>query len=107
MEPIQQLAAAELRALWDQDPSLQVCDVRTPWEWQTARIEGSRLLDQAWLAELLSLPPETPLVFVCHHGIRSQAAAQHFARQGFQKLYNLAGGIDAWSAEVDPAVPRY
>ncbi len=107
MSPIQQLGASELRSLWDREPCLQVCDVRTPWEWQTARIEGSRLLDQAWLEELLALPPETPIAFVCHHGIRSQAAAQHFAAHGFSQLYNLAGGIDAWSAEVDPAVPRY
>ena len=49
----------------------------------------------------------TPIVFQCHHGIRSQHAAEYFREQGFTTLYNLQGGIDAWSLLVDPSVPRY
>jgi len=55
----------------------------------------------------LRMDKQTPMVFQCHHGVRSQAAAQHFQSQGFERLYNLIGGIDAWSLEVDRAVPRY
>ena len=53
------------------------------------------------------LPRSTPLYFHCHRGSRSQAAAEHFIQQGFTEVYNLAGGIDAWSRDVDPGVKRY
>ena len=72
-----------------------------------ARIESSRLLDKAYHDALLLLDRETPIVFQCHHGIRSQHAAEYFQGHGFTNLYNLRGGIDAWSLFVDPAVPRY
>ena len=48
-----------------------------------------------------------PLAFHCHHGGRSRAAAEHFLKQGFKNVYNLAGGIDAWSKDVDPSIKRY
>jgi monothiol glutaredoxin len=71
-------------------------------------LPGSRLLDEAGHAYLLSLDRKTPIVFQCHHGIRSQAAADHFARsEGFENVYNLRGGIDAWSVSVDPKIARY
>ena len=50
---------------------------------------------------------DTALVFHCHHGGRSQAAADHYLKHGFTTVYNVAGGIDAWSSDVDPTVPRY
>ncbi len=104
---IEQLTASELAALWKAEPDLRVLDVRTPWEWETASIEGSELVDQELAAALFALPPDTPLAFVCHHGIRSQAAARHFEARGFTRLFNLRGGIDAWSQTVDASVPRY
>ncbi len=79
---------------------------RTP-SGRSARIDGARLLDRAYHDHLLTLPPDTALVFQCHHGIRSRAAAEYFREKGFVRLFNLEGGIDAWSALVDPAVPRY
>ena len=82
-------------------------DVRNQWERDIARIEGSRLLDQAYHDHLLTLDRRTPLVFQCHHGIRSQAAAEYCQALGFENLFNLRGGIDAWSQQVDPGVPRY
>ena len=56
---------------------------------------------------LLRLDRNTPLVFQCHHGVRSQQAAEYFQREGFRSLFNLRGGIDAWSLLVDTSVPRY
>jgi rhodanese-related sulfurtransferase len=53
------------------------------------------------------LDRNTTVVFQCHHGIRSQSAAEYCLREGFRNLYNLQGGIDAWSQLVDPSVPRY
>jgi monothiol glutaredoxin len=105
--PIQQITPAELRELLNSDESFELLDVRTPAERAIASIEGSRLLDQALHDELMTLDRSTPLVFQCHHGMRSQAAAEYFQRAGFRRLYNLRGGIDAWSLQVDPSVPRY
>ena len=86
---------------------VELFDARTPGERAKAAIEGSKLLDDEGRAYLEALPKETPVVFHCHHGGRSQAAAEHFLKQGFKTVYNVTGGIDAWSAEVDPTVPRY
>jgi monothiol glutaredoxin len=82
-------------------------DVRTPGEFETARIDGARLVDDGVRAMLESLPRDTPLTFVCHHGGRSQAAADHWLKKGFTNVSNVVGGTDAWSLEVDPKVPRY
>ena len=82
-------------------------DVRTDYERAIAAIDGARLRDQAYHDALLLRDRATPIVFLCHHGIRSQHAAEYFRRQGFRNLYNLSGGIDVWSALVDPSVRRY
>jgi monothiol glutaredoxin len=58
------------------------------------------------LAPIEALPPETPLAFLCHHGNRSQQAAEHFRQRGFREVYNITGGIEAW-ADVDERVARY
>ena len=104
---IRQLSAAELKAWIDSGAPLELVDVRTDWERALAKIEGSRLLDRAYHEALLLLDRDTPIVFQCHHGIRSQQAAEYFRREGFRNLSNLDGGIDAWSVLVDPLVPRY
>ena len=105
--PIRQLAAPELNALLKSGVPLELVDVRTDEERARAKIDGSRLLDQAYHDVLLRLDRETPIVFQCHHGVRSQQAAEYFRNKGFRNLYNLRGGIEAWSLLVDPAVPRY
>ena len=97
----------DLAALLESGAAIELVDVRTEQERAVAVIDGSRLLDQAYHDALLLRDRETPIVFQCHHGIRSQHAAEYFRREGFRNLYNLLGGIDAWSALVDPSVPRY
>jgi monothiol glutaredoxin len=104
---IQQLSAPDLKAMIDSGAVFEFVDVRTPGERAVARIEGSRLLDQAYHDYLLGLDRDTTLVFQCHHGMRSQAAAEYCLGHGFRNLYNLSGGIDAWSQLVDSSVPRY
>ena len=104
---IQQLPAPELKAMIDSGAAFEFVDVRTEWERDIAKIEGSRLLDQEYHDYLLTLDRATPLVFQCHHGMRSQAAAQYCEGLGFTVLFNLSGGIDAWSQLVDPSIPRY
>ena len=91
----------------DAGAPFELVDVRMDWERALAWIEGSRLLDQAFHDVLIAMDRDTPMVFQCHHGIRSQQAAEYFRAQGFRNLCNLMGGIDAWSMLVDPSVPRY
>jgi monothiol glutaredoxin len=81
-------------------------DVRTPEERAIASIEGARAFDEDLLRELED-KKDLPIVTYCHHGPRSQRAAEQLVAEGFREVYNLMGGIDAWSLEVDPSVPRY
>ena len=104
---VRQLDVKELKAWMDGGKPVTVFDVRTPEERATAQIVGTILLDDEGKKTLDQLEPDTVLVFQCHTGRRSQAAAEHALRMGFKEVYNLAGGIDAWSQLVDPAVPRY
>jgi len=104
---VKQLACEELKAMMDRGDRFELVDVRTPNERATASLPGSHLLDEAGQAWLDELPRETPVVFHCHHGGRSQRAAEHYLSKGFKEVYNLRGGIDAWSQTVDPKVPRY
>lgn len=105
--PVRQILPQELKKLMDEGRSFEFFDVRNPEERAIARIESARLLDQEAASYIEALPKDTMLVFHCHHGGRSQQAAEHFRGRGFTNVYNLAGGIDAWSVEVDPSVPRY
>ncbi len=103
---VQQIGVKEAAALVQQD-GVKFFDVRTPRERAIASLEGTILLDGDNAAEMMALPKDTPLVFHCHHGHRSFQAAIRFLEQGFTKVYNVVGGIDAWSQELDPSVPRY
>ncbi len=82
-------------------------DVREPWEYERARIQGSYLVPLADLPDRLDeLDPGTETVLICHHGLRSAHATRFLDRSGFRNVYNLEGGLDAYSA-VDDSVPRY
>ena len=88
--------------------SFRLVDVRGPDEYETARIEGATLLTRELADEMVdSWEKDTPIVFYCHHGVRSLQAAHFFAHKGFTNVKSMSGGIDAWSLEVDPSVPRY
>lgn len=104
---VEPLTAPELKAMLDRGEAFELLDVRTPEERAQADIPGARLLDEETRKRVESLGRDATLVFHCHHGGRSQKAAEHFAALGFRKVYNVVGGIDAWSREVDPSVPRY
>jgi rhodanese-related sulfurtransferase len=83
-------------------------DVREEAEFGLARVEGARLLPLSRFDEWApALDPEEEIVFMCHHGVRSAQVCAFLARAGFRRVHNLAGGIDLWSVEVDPSVPRY
>ena len=89
-----------------------VLDVREPWELQTAPVptEGFTLVVipmQQVPARLDELDPSRPLACLCHHGMRSMQVAAFLHKRGFERLANIAGGIHAWSTQVDPSVPSY
>lgn len=105
--PVKQMSVQELKEKLESEEKLALFDVREPHEIERARIEGAKPLDEAAVDEINALPKDTPLVFYCHFGQRSQAAAEQFRLQGFTRVYSVTGGIDAWSREVDPGVPRY
>lgn len=98
----------ELKQWMDEGKTLTLYDVRTDQERATASIEGAvSLTDEARVALETATDKSGVLVFMCHHGMRSQRAAQHAIDMGYREVFNLAGGIDAWSQSVDPDVPRY
>lgn len=104
---VKALSVTALKSKLDGKHALRLIDVRRPDEWATAKIEGAELLDSALHERLLELPKDTTLVFQCHHGHRSQQAAEQFVAAGFTEVFNLTGGIEAWSLQVDSSVPRY
>ena len=107
-EGVPTISVRELKAKMDNGESLTLIDVREPFEYEIARIEGSRLIPLGELeAHVGKLPKTGALVLQCHSGGRSEHAARLLREAGFQNAVNLEGGIDAWSVEIDPAVPRY
>lgn len=74
---------------------------------QAAPLPQARVLEEEGYAALADLPKDTPLAFICHHGIYSRAVAERFVAHGFSEVYNVEGGMDAWAREIDPSVPRY
>jgi rhodanese-related sulfurtransferase len=99
---------AQARLASPQPPRL--LDVREEDEWALGRLPGAELMP---LSQFTVLLPERltnqaePLLIYCHHGGRSARATEFLLRQGYTDVTNLAGGIDAWSLEIDPSVPRY
>ncbi|MDX1503876.1 MAG: molybdopterin-synthase adenylyltransferase MoeB, partial [Thermoanaerobaculia bacterium] len=88
--------------------AVTLLDVRTPQEWSICRLEGAAHIPLQELPERFAeLDPSRPLVVYCHSGVRSRHAAVFLRRQGYPGALSLAGGIDRWSREVDPSVPRY
>jgi monothiol glutaredoxin len=104
---VRPLTAKELEARLGSAELTHLFDVRPEVERKIAKIERARALDAAGVEALEALPRDTAIVFHCHHGIRSRAAAEEAVRRGFTKVYNLEGGIEAWSRDVDPGVPTY
>ena len=98
----------ELKERLDKGDSPVLLDVREPYEYSLAHLEGSVLIPLGTLPESLGqLDREREIVAYCHHGMRSADAVGFLLQQGFKNVKNLVGGIDAWSVQVDSSVPRY
>jgi len=107
---MERITAGELAA-WLADARREkpvLLDVREPWEFEKARIEGATLMPMRELPSRIAQIDETKeVVAICHHGGRSMQVAMFLEKHGFKRVHNLEGGIDAWSRTVDPAVPLY
>ena len=104
---VKQMDVSTLNANIESGESVYLFDVRDPDERAKAQIKAAVPFDEGAQRLIETLPKDTPLVFHCHGGGRSQVAAERYRLRGFVNVYNLAGGIDAWSLHVDPMVPRY
>ena len=97
-----------LKQMRDRGEKFTLLDCREPQEVATARIEGSVHIPMRDIpSRLAELDKSGQIVTHCHHGGRSLRVTQYLRQQGFDQAQNLAGGIDAWSLEIDPGVPRY
>ena len=107
---MKQITPRELAA-WLSDAAREkpvLLDVREPWEYEKARIEGAILIPMREVpARMSQIDEERDVVAICHHGGRSLQVAMFLEKNGFTKVHNLQGGVDAWSRTVDPAVPLY
>jgi len=104
---VSQMSVQELKSLQNSDETFYLFDVREEWEREIALIAGSRLLNEETVKFIDNLNRDSLMVFQCRTGRRSQSAAEYFRVQGFTHVFNLAGGIDAWSVEIDSSVVRY
>jgi len=102
------ISPKELKTRLDKGDTLVLLDVREDWEYSLAKIDGSILVPLGTLPQSLNrLNREAEIIAICHHGMRSADATNFLLQQGFSNVKNLVGGIDAWSTQVDGAVPRY
>ncbi len=102
------ITVRELKDRLDKGEQVFLLDVREPHEYSMAKIEGSTLIPLGTLPTSLNqLDPNNEIVALCHKGMRSADAVGFLLQQGFANVKNLIGGIDAWSVEIDPSVPRY
>lgn len=92
-----------------QSGQANLIDVREPWEYAIARIEGSLLMPMGDVPSRAhqELDPDERLLILCHHGARSLSVTNWLRQQGFEAAQSIAGGIEEWSCQVDPHVPRY
>ncbi len=106
---VRQLSARQLKErLAAGGEPLVILDVRQPWEAQVCALPGSTLIPMNDVPHRLEeLDRNAEIVVLCHHGVRSQRVAHYLQTVGFERLYNLSGGIDAWSKEVDPGMATY
>jgi rhodanese-related sulfurtransferase len=104
-----EVAPQELKTILGAQRQLFLLDVREPWETSAVGFPGAHTMPMGEVPARAynELDPEERIVVICHHGVRSLNVANWLRNQGFEQTQSLRGGIDAWSRDVDPAMPRY
>ena len=105
-EPVKQMNVAELKSKLDNN-DVVLLDVRGGEERALASLDAAKPMNNETMKEIEDMAKDTALAFICHTGNRSNVAAEYFRKQGFTNVSNVAGGIDAWSKEIDSSVPVY
>src|SRR6266576_4110784 len=107
-ETVPAISVNELKRKMDAREAIELVDVREPFEYEIARINGAKLIPLGEIPERADeLDREQTLIIHCHSGTRSAQAVRLLQQRGFSNVYNLEGGIDAWSEQIDPSVPKY
>ena len=102
------ITVQELKEKLERGDKIVLIDVREPWEYNICKIPSAQLIPLGTLGtEYKKLDPNAEIVLHCHMGMRSMDATQFLLQQGFKNVKNLTGGINAWSLQIDPSVPRY
>jgi rhodanese-related sulfurtransferase len=103
-----EITPADTKLRLDRGEKLLLVDVREPWEFKICRIEGAKLIPMGSIpANLQALDTGDEVICYCHHGMRSLDVAAWLRGQGVERAKSLVGGIERWSLEIDPRVPRY
>jgi rhodanese-related sulfurtransferase len=104
-----EISPEQLQALKKSGTAFTLLDVREPWEFETAKIEGAKLIPMGDVPARAhrELDPDEHIVVFCHHGMRSLSVTNWLRQQGFEKAQSVRGGIDGWARTVDPKVPLY
>jgi len=104
-----EISAGQVKTLQKSGATFTLLDVREPWEYETAKIEGAKSMPMGDVPvrAYQELDPEAHIVVVCHHGVRSLTVVNWLRQQGFEKTQSMRGGIDGWARTVDPKVPLY
>ena len=104
-----EITPEEVKLKRDAGESFVLLDVREPWEFERAWIDGAKLIPMGEVPSRAhqELDPDESIVVVCHHGVRSMNVTVWLRQQGFEKAQSMRGGIDAWARAVDPSVPMY
>ena len=104
-----EITPEEVKAKLDQGEHFTLLDVREPWEFETARINGAKLMPMGDVPTRANqeLDPDDHIVVICHHGVRSMSVTAWLRQQGFERAQSMRGGIDAWSRRLDAKVPVY
>ena len=104
-----EISVEDVKRKLDAAESFTLLDVREPWEFETARITGAKLMPMGDVPSRAhqELDPEAHIVVMCHHGVRSMNVTVWLRQQGFENAQSMRGGIDAWSRSVDQKVPKY
>lgn len=104
-----EITVEEVKSKLDQGEQFLLLDVREPWEFEVAHMNGAKLMPMGEVPARAhqELDPEDHIVVICHHGVRSMNVTAWLRQQGFEKVQSMRGGIDAWSRRMDQKVPVY
>jgi rhodanese-related sulfurtransferase len=104
-----EISVEDVKSKLDRKEAFTLLDVREPWEFQAAHIDGVKLIPMGDVPSRAhqELDPEDHIIVLCHHGVRSMNVTAWLRQQGFEKAQSMRGGIDAWSRAVDSKIPLY